>query len=170
MTDLFMDMGAKFSPCRTWRYSLWRVWDNARPPLTVIGLNPSTADETTNDPTITRCINRARDGNFGSLLMLNIFAYRATDPAVLWDASEAGGIDIQGPGNREAFNGLGADGMAICAWGVGGAHLNQDRRVMLWLQTEGVKPYCLGVTKEGFPKHPLYLRRDVQPVPYEGRP
>ena len=101
--------------------------------------------------------------------MLNMFGYRATDPKDLWDASEAG-IDIQGPGNREAFNGLGADGMVICAWGVGGVHRNQDRRVMRWLKSEGVAPYCLGVTKEGFPKHPLYLRRDVKPVPYEGRP
>lgn len=76
-----MKTGANLSECRRYRFSLWRIWDEALPYALFIGLNPSTADETANDPTITRCINFAKDWGYGGIYMANLFAYRATDPS-----------------------------------------------------------------------------------------
>ena len=75
------DSTAEFSPCRTYRYALWRWWDRSRPYAMFIGLNPSTADEVNNDPTVSRCIGYSRRWGYGGLCMTNIFAYRSTDPA-----------------------------------------------------------------------------------------
>jgi hypothetical protein len=87
MTDLFSPQapgGATFSPCARYRYRLWRDWDATKPALTFVMLNPSTADEVTNDATIERCQRRAIEGGFGRLNVVNIFAYRSTDPDVLY--------------------------------------------------------------------------------------
>ena len=166
MNDLYLDTGATFSPCRTWRYSLWRIWDTDKKRLAVIGLNPSTADETKNDPTVTRCITRAHDLGLGGLLMLNIYGYRATDPKDLWAAQKGDCPDIIGRGNRHAFRGLKNCGMAIAAWGAHGMRYGHGWKVLSWIEEEGIRPYCLGVTKDGSPRHPLYIRRDFEPVPY----
>lgn len=83
-----IETGATFSPCRNWRYSLWRIWDPERAPLLCILLNPSTADETENDPTVTRCQQRAQSGEFGGILIGNIFALRSTDPSVLYKSPD----------------------------------------------------------------------------------
>ena len=160
--------GATFSPDRTHRYSLSRDWDGGKKKLAVIGLNPSTADETKNDPTVTRCITRARDLNMGGLLMLNIYGFRATDPDEMWQAAEW--VDIEGHGNRRAFRGIGECGMVIAAWGAHGLRNGQCERVMGWLREEGVEPYCLGVTRTGMPRHPLYIRRNFVPIPYQFKP
>ena len=86
-TDLFggtgneaMERGADISPCGRYRYSLWRKWGPGATCM-FVGLNPSTADETADDPTIRRCMAFARDWGYGALCMANLFAYRATDPA-----------------------------------------------------------------------------------------
>ena len=79
---------AVFSPCRTYRYALSRVWAADKPYALFIGLNPSTADETLDDPTIRRCIDFAKRWGYGGLVMANLFAYRATDPAVMKRAAE----------------------------------------------------------------------------------
>ncbi len=81
--ELLSHSGATFSQCRTWRYALWRRWDSSKSPLIVIGLNPSTADERQDDPTIRRCINLAKREGCGSYVMLNLFAFRARDPKVM---------------------------------------------------------------------------------------
>jgi hypothetical protein len=81
--------GAIFSPCRKWRYVLWRIWEpvdkflEGERMIVFIGLNPSTADEHKNDPTVSRCVRMARDWGFPGMFMLNAFAYRATDPQVM---------------------------------------------------------------------------------------
>jgi len=85
--------GATFSTDRVYRYALWRVWDAALPSFVVIGLNPSTADETENDPTIRRCIGFAKREGCGGLVMLNLFAVRATDPRVMMAHPEPIGPD-----------------------------------------------------------------------------
>ncbi len=75
--------GANFSRCRRYRYTLWRIWDPKQQPVMMIGLNPSTADAQSNDPTIRRCIGFARDWDAGGLIMTNLFAFRATYPTDL---------------------------------------------------------------------------------------
>ena len=94
-----MTKGARFSECRVWRYALWRTWDPARAPLVFVGLNPSTADETQDDPTIRRCLGFARDFGCGGLHMLNIFAFRATNPDELRRTD-----DPVGPDNEREFH------------------------------------------------------------------
>jgi hypothetical protein len=80
--------GAVFSPDQKYRYVLWREWSGHPRRLVVIGLNPSTADATKNDPTVTRCINFAKREGCGGMIMLNLFAFRATDPGVMMEAAD----------------------------------------------------------------------------------
>ena len=81
-----MIKSAEFSPDKVYRYELWRIWDEALPVCMFIGLNPSTADETVDDPTIRRCINFAKEWGYGQLVMTNLFAFRATKPAEMMRA------------------------------------------------------------------------------------
>lgn len=149
---------ATFSPCRTYRYSLTRVWDRDAPACGFVLLNPSTADETANDPTITRCIGFARRWGFGSLLAVNIFALRSTDPKGLKRVD-----DPVGPGNDRAIKRLirNAD-LVVAAWGGHGRYLDRGARVRAMLPDDAV---CLGVNADGAPKHPLYLKNSTKPRP-----
>ena len=83
-----MKKGAHFSTCRRYRYRLWRIWDENKPFVLFICLNPSTADENEDDPTIRRCVRFARDWDYGGMVMVNLFAFRATDPSELYNADE----------------------------------------------------------------------------------
>ncbi len=84
---------AKLSNCRNYRFALWRTWDESKPFAMIIGLNPSTADEVENDPTITRCINFAKSWGYGGVCMANLFAYRATEPSVMKSQNDPVGAD-----------------------------------------------------------------------------
>jgi hypothetical protein len=79
---------AKFSACRKYRYALWRTWDESKPNVMIIGLNPSTADENENDPTITRCINFAKSWGYGGVCVTNLFAYCATVPSDMKESND----------------------------------------------------------------------------------
>lgn len=79
---------ARLSSCRAYRFALWRIWDQSMPYAMFIGLNPSTADETRDDPTLVRCGNFARQWGYGSVCMANLFALRATGPRALRCAAE----------------------------------------------------------------------------------
>lgn len=151
-----MKSGATFSPCRKWRYTLWREWDSELPTMCVIGLNPSTADETKDDPTIRRCIGFARDWGFGKLTMLNIFAWRDTDPRGMKAAAEPVGAD----NDMAIIVATNTHHLTIAAWGVHGAFKDRGEEVRAMLQ----EVYHLGLTKDGHPKHPLYLPKSVKPV------
>jgi hypothetical protein len=143
-----MISSAQFSCCRTYRYSLRRIWSE-RPLVLFVGLNPSTADETTDDPTVRRCIGFARRWRHGGLLLVNLFAYRSTDPAGLKRAS-----DPIGPENDAAIlDCCQSVTRVVVAWGVHGILEYRDRQVLSLLS----RPYCLGLTKSGAPRHPLYL-------------
>ncbi len=135
-----------------------------------VGLNPSTADETVDDPTIRRCIDYARRWDCGGLQMLNLFAVRATDPKAMLAAD-----DPVGPDNKDAFDevlgklrGRPAP-LVLCAWGARGSHMDQDEHALDWLDWPDITPMCLGLTEGGMPRHPLYVRKTVMPRPYLGR-
>lgn len=155
-----------FSPDRRYRY-YWRwTWNPQLPPLMVVGLNPSTADENVRDPTITRCSNYAVRWGYGALWMLNLFAYRATDPREMKAAA-----DPVGPDNGQWLLEFAAEaqhargGMVLCGWGNHGTHLNRSLEVTRLLEHNArVDLYALRVTKAGQPQHPLYLPGDLKPA------
>lgn len=140
----------QFSPCRQYRYTLWREWDmtNTRY-LMVIGLNPSTADETHDDPTIRKCITFAKLLGCGALCMTNLFAFRATDPRVMKAAADPVGAD----NNRHLRDMAAGASLILAAWGNHGSYLGRAETVM----TAFPHLQCLGKNKDGSPKHPLYL-------------
>ena len=107
--------GAYFSPCRRWRYALWRFWA-PQPLLHFIMLNPSTADENANDPTVERCERRAHDWGYGGVIVTNVFAWRSTDPRGLHDTEDPVGPENDAVIPRAAL----AARDTICAWGVHG--------------------------------------------------
>lgn len=152
--------GAVFSRCARYRYTLWRVWepDNPRVALFLM-LNPSKADEVTNDPTVARCIRFAKRWGYGRLTVCNLFAYRATHPVEMKAAD-----DPVGPENDSAI--LSAASRAdtiVAAWGVHGVHLSRGRAAVRLLRAYRTKLHILGLTKAGHPRHPLYLRSSTTP-------
>lgn len=147
---------AIFSPDERYRYLLTRKWDATGKMLPVIGLNPSTATHEIDDPTIRRCIGFAKAWGYGGLVMLNLFAFRATDPKTMIAHLDAGG-DIVGPANDAVLAQYATPEREIlCAWGV---HGDIEARGFAVTQALGAVAalQCLGKTKGGCPKHPLYL-------------
>lgn len=153
---------AVYSPCEAYRYELTRVWDEGAGRVVFVMLNPSTATEVQNDPTVERCERRARALGFGGFRVVNIFAFRATDPKVM----RAQG-DPVGPANDAAIVAAAHWGeQVICAWGSHGAHLGRGAVVESLLRATGRPLYQLGLTQAGAPKHPLYIGYAVQPEPW----
>jgi hypothetical protein len=152
--------GAEFSPCRTYRYKLWRMWDRLAPTIAFCMLNPSTADEQTNDPTVERCEWRARAWGYGCLLVVNLFALRSTDPKALYRA-----VDPVGPDNFEAIVwAMKVSTMFICAWGGHGKHCNVGPITLKRLhQFYPGRAYALKINADGSPSHPLYLPYSLTP-------
>ena len=144
---------AQYSDCEQYRYSLSRTWDPAGPRVMFLMLNPSTADEISNDPTVERCEQRSRRLGYGSFEVTNIFAWRATDPRDMRKAQ-----DPVGPMNDAVIlQGAAKADRIIAAWGVHGAHLARGTTVADLLHRHGYPLYHLGLSKDGHPRHPLYL-------------
>ncbi|MGD9836042.1 MAG: DUF1643 domain-containing protein [Piscinibacter sp.] len=129
-------------------------------------LNPSTADADLDDPTIRRCLGYARAWDLGGLEVVNLYAYRATKPARLQRVTRAEAV---GPDNDCYIWGAARRCReVVCAWG---AHHMVDRRareVLDLLRRAGAMPTCLATTVDGHPSHPLYLKRELVPVPFDG--
>ncbi|HEV2256526.1 MAG TPA: DUF1643 domain-containing protein, partial [Streptosporangiaceae bacterium] len=149
---------AWFSSDRTYRYLLTRRWDVLRPVMGFIMLNPSTADAFRPDPTITRCAGFADREGCGGIDVVNLFALRATDPRKL-----AGHPDPAGPANDDFLADLArlAEGPVVAAWGAHAAAGARARAVAELFARLGVPLRCLGTTKAGAPRHPLYVRGDA---------
>ncbi len=150
---------ALYSPCERYRYALTRVWEDEGRKLLFIMLNPSTATEEKNDPTIERCERRAKALGYGAFRACNLFAFRATDPSDL--KKEKAPI---GPDNLVQL--LQAAKWAddiLCAWGTHGTHLGMGPTIEALLRDQGHPLLQLGLSKDGHPKHPLYM-------PYEAKP
>ncbi len=154
---------AVFSDCEAYRYSLTRTWDDSAPRVLFVMLNPSTADEVQNDPTVERCERRARTLGYGAFRVTNIFAFRATDPKDMRAA-----LDPVGPEN-DAVLAESAQWTTdiIAAWGVHGAHHDRGPAVGRMLALTKAPLFHLGLSKAGHPRHPLYLPYTQQPVRWE---
>ena len=150
---------AVYSPCECYRYALTRTWDPQGSRVLFVMLNPSTATEVQNDPTVERCERRARALGHGAFRVCNIFAWRATDPRAMRVQA-----DPVGPANDAAIR-EGADwaDVVVCAWGAHGAHLARGRQVEALLRETGKPLRHLGLTRDGHPKHPLYIGYAQEP-------
>lgn len=144
-----------------YRYSLTRCWDVMGSKMTFIMLNPSTADANQNDPTITRCMNFARRWGFGSLEVVNLFAYRSTDPRLLSIVDDPVGPD----NDTYILNAIRRSELVVLAWGTKGVLRQRDQEVLDLISDYDL--YALDVSKHGHPKHPLYLRSEVSPTRFE---
>lgn len=163
---------ADLSDDGVYRYSLSRWWatDTLDLPrearsLTFIMLNPSTADADVDDPTIRRCVGFARRMGYPGIGVLNLYAYRATKPAALWEADRT--TDIIGPHNDDLLAGLLRDAAnvsspVVAAWGAGA---KSDRAATVTAMGAGVLHH-LGLTKAGHPRHPLYVPSDTPLTPW----
>ena len=197
-----MKMGATFDATGTYRYSLWREWNSDAPRVGFVMLNPSRADHTINDPTIRRCIGFAQRWDYGSLEVVNLFAYRTSSPKALRQVHDPIGAE-----NDRYLVTLGQRvDHIVLAWGNWGTIQNRSQAAMSLLaqsqlysgshshslhpvphtlhpvphtlhpvphtlhpastgcierKREGL--YCLGVTKTGQPRHPLYLKATLTP-------
>jgi hypothetical protein len=149
-----MKQGAIFDSSGCYRYSLWREWDGAAPKVGFVMLNPSRADAKVNDPTICRCLGLARAWGYGALEVVNLFAYRTAYPDELKRVD-----DPIGHANDEHLASLGDRvSQIVLAWGNWGRLMQRDR-VVLPLFAQQSRLRCLGMTKLGQPRHPLYLAK-----------
>jgi hypothetical protein len=148
-----MEKNAFFSEDRKYRYVLWRIWDRKRPIVLFICLNPSTADERSDDPTIRKCMGFAQKWGYGGIILVNLFAFRATKPVDLRKAS-----DPIGPENDKWIQDqLGKAGLIVGAWGNHGKFMGRGEYYL-----EKISDLCyLKMNKTGHPAHPLYLSYDV---------
>lgn len=175
----YISSGADISPCGLYRYRLWREWrgtgshENWRwygfkdgagaecgDPKTClfVMLNPSTADGEKDDATIRRCVGFAKAWRYDRMEVVNLYAFRATKPRDMWAAGEA----RHAPRNQSVIRSSARDaGIIIAAWGTHGAEGDQGEIVRGWLH--GYDIHHLGLSKDGHPKHPLYLPADAKP-------
>lgn len=152
-----MQRWAIVSPCQSYRYALGRRW-SAAPVVLIIGLNPSSADGHSDDPTVRRCVAFARSWGYGALWLGNLFAYRATDPRQMLAA-----CDPVGPANDRWLQRLsGAADLVVAAWGVRGGFGGRDQAVRSLLPAV----HCLRLSRQACPMHPLYLPKTLQPQPW----
>lgn len=153
-----IEKGAIFSPCRIYRYTLHRIWNPHKKFVAFVGLNPSTADENIDDPTIRRCMGFTDAWGFGGLYMLNIFALRSTDPKLLYSTN-----DPIGEANDFWIRQISSKaGITVACWGNHGLHLGRGQNAYLLL----TRPHFLKLTGKGEPGHPLYLSKDLKPKPW----
>jgi len=150
--------GPVIDPTGQYRYTLWRECGPADARVAFVMLNPSTADATRDDPTIRRVIGFARSWGYGSVEVVNLFAYRAPYPRILRTVP-----DPIGPQNdRYLVQAVRRAQLVVAAWGTG--HLPGRDRAVIGLLGESL--YCLGTTQGGCPRHPLYVRGGIVPAPY----
>ena len=157
MPVIINNSGAQFSACRRWRYLLWRRWDASKPVANFLMLNPSTADEVQLDPSCTRARLYAERWGFGSLIVTNLFGWRATDP----DEMKAVRDPVGRGNDRAILHAARESAIVVCAWGNHGAHLGRSRAVRELLR--GVRLHALRLNSSGEPAHPLYLRGSLEP-------
>lgn len=159
----FINQRAVISPCEKYRYWLWRHIGGDGPPVGFLMLNPSTADAEVDDPTIRRCMGFARDWGASELIVVNLFAYRSTDPKEMKKA-----LSPIGPDNDEAIRtALGHCDLVVAAWGTNGRFKHRGDNVRRQVRQSGHVLHYLKLTSKGDPSHPLYLKADLKPVEWK---
>lgn len=153
-----MIKSAIMSECARYRYELRREWDASLPPMLFIMLNPSTADADKDDPTIRRCINRAQEEGFGSLIVVNLFGLRSPDPKSLTRTHDPVGPENDQHIARALSECQFRGGLTVAAWGAGGIGDRSERVINMGVRAAG-DLFCLGLTKSGQPRHPLYIAK-----------
>lgn len=156
-----VEKAAVISDDGLYRYSLVRRWDVTLPVMVFIMLNPSTADANLDDPTIRRCMGFARTMGFGGIMVVNLFAFRATSPDDMKAAEDPVGLDNDHWLGKAFDYCSRAQRSAVAAWGVHGQHKDRDYAVAALAAKHGVELMCLGKTKGGDPRHPLYVKGDT---------
>jgi len=153
-----INSNAIFSDDRKYRYVLIRGWDNNKPSLMIISLNPSTADEKRNDPTIRRCIGFAKKWRYGKLFVTNLFAFRATNPRDLFNSKNPVGDknDYWIKKLSKRVNKI------VLAYGNHGKFKDRHNEILKIIKT----PYCIKKSKNNMPMHPLYLKYTDDPIEY----
>ena len=154
---------AVYSGCLRYRYALTRVWNEGAPRIAFVMLNPSTACERRDDPTIARCRRRALAGGYGAMRIVNLFALRETRPERMRADAEP-----VGPANDAALAQARdwADAV-VAAWGIHGVHQGRDAQVARLLRAGGRRLLHFGLTRGGQPRHPLHLAYAVPAMPWE---
>ena len=153
-----MEKKANISKDKIYRYTLSRTWDSTKPTVLFIGLNPSIADENIDDPTITRCINFAKDWGYGTLLMANLFAFRSTYPKEIYLIDDPIGKD----NDHYILECVKQSDLIIACWGNNGTYMDREKIIKELVPNL----YCLQKNKNGTPHHPLSLPRDINPIPF----
>lgn len=162
MSDLLEERGALFSEGRTHRFRLWIRWNHALPMFMFIGINPSTADEIRNDPTVERMERRARTTGYGGLYVGNVFAFRSTKPGGILTVD-----DPVGEGNDDHICRMAQDSaMVLCGWGKPASHMGRGvavEKMLRSLVTVAHKLHALEINADGSPRHPLYVSYTTKP-------
>ena len=153
-----MKKKANISKDKIYRYTLSRTWDSTKPTVLFIGLNPSIADENVDDPTVTRCINFAKDWGYGTLLMANLFAYRTTYPKEIYLIDDPIGKD----NDYYLLECVKQSDLIVACWGNNGTYMDREKIIKELVPNL----YCLQKNKNGTPHHPLRLPRDINPIPF----
>ena len=170
MSVTYMNRSAKLSDCEKYRYELIREWPalDSTPAVAKAGyvvfclLNPSTADAVEDDPTIKRCVDFVRRWGYSRLVVVNLFAFRATDPSELVRCPDPVGES----NNQYILKNAKDAALFVAGWGTEGRRLNRHNVVLDMLRSSGVVMYSLGENGDGTPKHPLYLNKKTVPRPY----
>lgn len=159
---IYLENDAVISDCGNYRYLLRRTWDHDKPRALFIMLNPSTADAKIDDPTIRSCVRLLKALQYGSMEVVNIFGWRATNPDELSIQ-----IDPIGPMNeRIVAAAIGRCDTVICAWGANAMAERKTYWLVGLIRSYRPAAYCLGTTKHGSPKHPLYLKTGTPLIAY----
>jgi hypothetical protein len=150
----YLENDAVISDCGQYRYLLRRVWDHVKPRALFVMLNPSTADAKVDDPTIRSCVRLARGLGYGSIEVVNVFGWRATNPDELPKQA-----DPMGPMNeRIVAAAVARCDVVICAWGANAMAAGKTQYLCDRILSYRPAAYCLGKTKSGAPRHPLYVK------------
>lgn len=162
----YVRTAAVVSDCGLYRYSLTRVWDADRPVWCWVMLNPSTADGHADDPTVRRVVSFTDGFGGGGFVVVNLFAYRSPRPGTLRRVTDPVGPETDAYIRKHAQEATEAGGKVVVAWGQDAGARWRPGQVCVLLHQLGVRPHCLGVTKAGHPRHPLYVTGTSPLKPY----